>query len=417
MLAEGLTHPAATRSGHHRQRARGIAAGDETQRVSNFWQGRWAPLFAVGEGVRMCTRLEGTTSEALQSWQMSAEIPDFTVVMNFDAGLKRRLSATIAAKLAYHQRLPQRLAGVFAQFMGCSEAASKQCLADCMEEFDNIVNDNFKHVSSLRVFQRGTSLRTQAESYIQTPLGQDSLFDYPPLFHEVRAAAAGKLDETPAEQLHSLLHLAHLAPSYHISPALVCAMVRHGTVQTLAKNSPAFRQHLAQEWRRKGTFYKDLLEPLRGAKPIPRSYSWRWGYIFGYNIDELHPDIEEEQRVQSRWTSIVKSHGSVQPTPVSPAASAVVDWFRARFTGGNRIFSIPAAVFDIGIGGPPDEVPEPSVHELVAWVAAPPAAAFPDVGAFTFFEVVNATPPAPCGCAASTRGRTKALRGCGEGAG
>ena len=126
MMREGVALPAATRSGHHRRRASGITARDETRRVADFWTGRWSALFAVGEARRMCARLEGATSEALQAWQLAASMGDFAIVTDFEKAVKHRITATVFKQLVYHERLPQRLAGGFAQCMGRPEEESKQ---------------------------------------------------------------------------------------------------------------------------------------------------------------------------------------------------------------------------------------------------------------------------------------------------
>ena len=90
--------------------------------------------------------------------------------------------------------------------MGATEEASNKCVVDCIEEFDAIADANLIDPLSLRMFQRGGSLRAQALLYAQSPPNTSSLIDFPALFVEVQEAAAAKVDETPVEQLHTRIH-------------------------------------------------------------------------------------------------------------------------------------------------------------------------------------------------------------------
>ena len=76
--------PANTKSGKHRQRGRGVRAQDERKSEPQFWKGRWASLYALGEGDRVCERLSAATTEALAEFLLAADIRTFQAVKAFE---------------------------------------------------------------------------------------------------------------------------------------------------------------------------------------------------------------------------------------------------------------------------------------------------------------------------------------------
>ena len=110
-----------TRAGHHRKRTRGVRASQEIPRRPCFWKGRWASLWAIGEGRAVCQRLENISSPALQELYLAADAGCFQKVKDFENRVKNRLVATISRKTSYHERLPQMVAGAFAQYQGATE--------------------------------------------------------------------------------------------------------------------------------------------------------------------------------------------------------------------------------------------------------------------------------------------------------
>ena len=155
--------PAKTKSGQHRQRGRGVTAQGERKSEPSFWKGRWASLYALGEGDRACERLCAATTEALAQFYLSADPITFGTVEAFEERARAKLVSEINRRTAYHKHLPHKLAGTFGQYLGAYEAASKQCLQECLDEFDANPNPNMHAPQSLRLCRRGRSERAMCE--------------------------------------------------------------------------------------------------------------------------------------------------------------------------------------------------------------------------------------------------------------
>ena len=127
----------------------------------------------------------------------------------------------------------------------------------------------------------------------------------------------------PVEQLHSLLHGVHSAPAHFVTPATVCARVRHDAVQTKLANSPEFLAFFRRAWTLKT--FKLLLKPLLGEKALPDSFAQKYAYTYGYDLSSLHPDVAAEKKVHTKWDAMLRSKRSTREPPVSPAGQAALE--------------------------------------------------------------------------------------------
>ena len=119
-----------------------------------------------------------------------------------------------------------------------------------------------------------------------------------------------RLDETPAEQLHSLLQHVH-AGALRAKPALVCATVRYPTVRTLLHESHGFLVFLKQTAA--GKLWYHLTKNAFGTPRPSRPRSELLGAIYGYNLRELHPDAKERERSYQRWDHLDKDNQAIVP--------------------------------------------------------------------------------------------------------
>ena len=87
------------------------------------------------------------------------------------------------------------------------------------------------------------------------------------------------------------------------------------------------------------------MRPLLGTRSRPRGAE-RYGFIYSFSIAEQHPDRKQEKALAALWDKTVEAKMQLALPPVTPAAQAVLDWFKAHLTPG-RIYSVAEDLFEV----------------------------------------------------------------------
>ena len=260
-----------------------------------------------------------------------------------------------------------------------------------MDEFDASPHPNLQHPRALRLLRPGNSERAMCEQYRASPLGSDSLQCYPLIFIEFQVLAASGQDETPVEQLHSMVHVFVDGPAQGFKPATICAYLRHADVMTMLKE-PAFERFFRREWPK--FLWERLLRPILGQGPLPRCLPERHGVVYSFSVERLHPDVAEESATHAAWEAMRKSK-RMKPRPAPPAEVAVLDWLKTHLSPG-QVVSVPEHLFEMATA-PSAEAPVleelATIVEYIAPLADTPPPAI-HLDGLSFFKVVDPRPEA-----------------------
>ena len=157
------------------------------------------------------------------------------------------------------------------------------------------------------------------------------------------------MDETPVEQLHSRIFNALQHAGKDANPAMICALLRHPEVVRLLEQ-PEFESFFHSWWPKKvwGTIFRPI---LAHNERVPGTEAERYGLMYSYAVQQLHPHQPYEQEKHPRRESVRKDKCQAKAREPSATERCVASWFKAHFEAGGT-FSVPALLFDVARGGP-----------------------------------------------------------------
>ena len=176
------------------------------------------------------------------------------------------------------------------------------------------------------------------------------------------------MDETPAEQVHSLIH-GQLAPGAKL--AMICAAIRHDQVRRML-GEPGGLEFFRKNWWAKKL--PNLLRPILGTSPMPARGAASSAFVYSYSLRDLHPDLSDEMVTLNLWESARKAKQRPKQRAVTATEGAMVEFWKKRFVAGS-VYSLPRGLFSLAVVVPeaaPAVAPPPGLpdlHEVIEFIS------------------------------------------------
>ena len=246
-------------------------------------------------------------------------------------------------KLGVWLRLPLKILGLFAMYLGYTLEACQRLGESIVDEFHSVTNKRLLHRVILHLFSTPV-LHCQLLAFIA---GDRFLHFYPELYLFVFRYAVLTLNEQWLEGRRRHIKMGGTMARSHTGPAGHSSVLRRHQTTKLCQQRD-FLNWVAWQWRSKDTFEQLLWYTMKRAGTSQRglSYVQKVAKVYGCDVDSQFQVIPEWATLLCRWGDLAKQHRANTTLPITYVQQLAIDYYKARFQVGH-IYSVPMEVAEL----------------------------------------------------------------------